>query len=399
MPTFQHLEEAPPDAILGLNDAFAKDSTPGKINLGVGVYKDAEGKTPVLRSVKLAEEILLREESSKGYLPIEGSPAFREAVLEMAFGRGSEVVASGRSAVLHTPGGTGALRVAADFLARSFPGTKVWVSQPTWPNHPQIFNAAGIAVDVYPYFDPVRNGLEAEAFLSALGAIPSGQVVLLHGCCHNPSGADPSPELWAQVAAICLDRRLVPLIDFAYQGFGDGLEEDAACLRAFAAHPELEFLVASSFSKNFGLYSERVGTLTVVTADAGTAQRVLSQVKQVVRANYSNPASHGGAIVSAILLRPELRQMWEVELAAMRDRINNMRAALVDTLREVGVERDFSFIRRQKGMFSFSGLNKDQVAALRARHAIYIVGSGRINVAGITPSNVHPLCRAIQSVL
>ncbi|MCB9138734.1 MAG: aspartate/tyrosine/aromatic aminotransferase [Caldilineaceae bacterium] len=392
------IQAAPPDAILGLTEAFKQDANPAKMNLGVGVYKDAAGKTPVLASVKEAEKRILADEESKSYLPINGSPAFGAATQELLFGPGHEVVVSGRAVTAQTPGGTGALRVAADFIAQLMPGARVWLSDPTWPNHPQVFGRAGVETRTYPYFDAAANGVAFAEMLAALREIPAGDVVLLHGCCHNPTGVDLSPDQWTQVADVIQAQGLLPLLDFAYQGFAEGLYEDAVGLRALA-QPGRELLIASSYSKNFGLYNERVGAFTVVAPSADAAQAVLSQVKKCIRANYSNPPAHGGAIVTAILADPELRSQWEEEVATMRDRINAMRDLFVETLNEMGVEQDFSFIARQRGMFSFSGLTPDQVAALRDDYSIYVVGSGRINVAGMTEENMNYLCGAIADVL
>jgi aspartate/tyrosine/aromatic aminotransferase len=394
---FETLSVAPPDPILGLTDAFNRDERPGKINLGVGIYQDASGRTPILECVKRAEGRLLQTEKSKEYLGIAGSPAYGAEVAKLLFGE-HEVIRMRRSATAQTPGGTGALRVAADFLKATLPAATVWLSEPTWPNHPSIFRWAGLATATYPYFDAAKNGLATEAMLDALQKIPSGDVVLLHGCCHNPTGVDPSPGEWSQIADVVSRRGLLPIVDLAYQGFGDGLMEDVTGVAALAG-AGAEFLVCSSFSKNFGLYNERVGALTIVGRDEQAAQAALSHVKQSIRANYSNPPSHGAAIVAEILTDAELRAQWEIELAAMRDRINGMRSLFVDTLARRGTGRDFSFIKRQRGMFSFSGLSKAQVERLRDEYAIYIVGSGRINVAGMTESNMARLCEAIAAVL
>ncbi len=395
---FDVLDQAPPDAILGLNEQFKADPRPGKINLGVGVYKDAQNQTPVLESVKTAESRILETEKSKGYLAIPGSVEYGELVRALLFGHEHEILQANRAATAHTPGGTGALRVAADFLKRKFPGTSIWLSDPTWANHKAIFGAAGVATQSYPYYDHATKSLDFDAMTAALREAPAGDAVLLHGCCHNPSGKDPNAEQWAALAELLTERGLLPVFDFAYQGFGDGLTEDATGLRAFAT-PGREMLVCSSFSKNFGLYNERVGALTIVGADAGATERAFSHVKISIRANYSNPPAHGGAVVQTILADTELRAQWEAELAAMRGRINEMRSRFVETLAAKGVSQDFSFIAEQKGMFSFSGLNPDQVQRLRDEHAIYIVGSGRINVAGMTPENMGPLCDAIAAVL
>lgn len=395
---FQNVQTAPPDSILGLNEAFRNDPNPEKINLSVGVFKDAKGVTPVLDCVKEAERRLVSEEKTKSYLPIDGRPEYCRLVRELMLGADHEIIAAGRGVTVQTPGGTGALRVAADFLAKNLPGRKIWISQPTWPNHPSIFAAAGIETAGYPYFDKAANGLAFAEMMETLQKVPSGDVVLLHGCCHNPSGIDPTPKQWQEIAELIHSRDLLPLVDFAYQGFGDGLCEDAVGLAALA-QPSRELLICSSFSKNFGLYNERVGALTAVAGDATAAEAVLSQLKNAIRSNYSNPPTHGGAIVETVLADPALKTQWEAELTAMRDRINGMRTLFVETMKQSGVDRDFSFIAHQKGMFSFSGLTPVQVDELRSKFAIYIVGSGRINVAGISESNVGKLCAAIKAVL
>jgi len=395
---FEALPVAPADPILGLTEAFNKDPNPNKINLSVGVYKDAEGKTPVFRSVKRAEERILQRETSKDYMPIQGSAEYARVVQELVFGAGHAALAEKRVATAHTPGGTGALRVAGDFIKQMLPGRTVWLSNPTWPNHPNVFKAAGLPIDTYPYFDAAANALDFDAMTAKLKTLPEGDIVLLHGCCHNPTGIDPTPEQWQIIGDILDARKLLPLIDFAYQGLGDGLEEDAAGVRALC-RPGREMFICSSFSKNFGLYNERVGALTVVAANEAGAQIALSQLKACIRANYSNPPAHGASIITTVLNDPDLRAEWEAEVAAMRDRINGMRALFVDTLKAKGVQRDFSFLKRQRGMFSFSGLTKEQVETLRQKFAIYILGSGRINVAGMTQGNMGPLCDAIADVL
>ncbi len=395
---FASITMAPPDSILGLAEAFKKDPRPHKINLSIGVYCDESGKTPVLASVKQAERRLLAGENSKSYLPIEGTPQFGQLVQAMLLGATHEAVTSKRIITAHTPSGTAALRVAADFLKKNLPAATLWLSEPTWPNHPQIFQAAGLTCKIYPYFDPASNNLAFDKMLAALANIPAGDVVLLHGCCYNPSGIDPTPAQWRSIAQIVKQRGVLPLLDFAYQGFGRGLEEDAVGLRELVT-PGAEVIVASSFSKNFGLYNERVGAMSVVAADADAAARVLSQVKSAIRANYSNPPSHGGAIVSMILSDPALKLQWENELADMRRRIQSMRVLFVSTLQQQGVTADFSFITRQLGMFSFSGLNQTQVQRLRDEFAVYVVGNGRINVAGMTPSNMPALAEAIKAVM
>lgn len=396
---FDALPLAPPDAILGLGEAFKKDSNPRKINLSVGVYKDERGETPILASVKEAERQLLEREKSKGYLSIEGLAEYGSRVQELLFGAEHEILASGRAVTAQTPGGTGALRVAADFLRKHFPTAKVWVSKPTWANHPAIFAAAGQQVETYAYIDAAGQGLDFPAMLAALKQIPAGDIVLLHACCHNPTGIDPTPEHWHEIAKVMAEHKLLPLVDFAYQGFGEGLSEDAVGLRALAMRNQ-ELLVCSSFSKNFGLYGERVGALTLVAPSADTAQKALSQMRVSIRTNYSNPPTHGGALVAAVLGDPKLRQQWDLEVAAMRFRIHQMRKHFVETMKAKAPQRDFSFITRQQGMFSFSGLSNVQVDELRTKHSVYVVGNGgRINVAGMTANNMEALCDAIAAVL
>ncbi len=388
---------APPDAILGLTEAFKQDPNPDKINLGVGIYKDAEGRTPVLRSVKAAERRISASERSKAYLPITGAEEFAAGVRELLFGAGSGRPAPGHAAVLHTPGGTGALRVAGDFMKKMFPNGAIWMSEPTWNNHPAVFKAAGVPVKTYPYYDMQENRLDFGKMLNAFGKIPAGDTVLLHGRCHNPTGQDPSPEQWEQIAGTLAARKIFPLLDFAYQGFGDGMDEDAACVRALLDKVP-EMFVAASCSKNFGLYRERVGALTVVTDSPEKTEKVLSHLKIAVRTSYSNPPAHGAAIVTAILGDAELRRIWEEELDAMRGRINGMRRLFAETMAREAPGRDFSFIQEQRGMFSLTGLNARQVKTLREKYSIYMVSSGRVNVAGMTEANMDQLCRAIASV-
>lgn len=395
---FQSLQPAPPDAILGLVDAFNADPNPAKINLGVGVFQDERGRTPVLQTVQEASQRVVAQCDTKNYLPIPGDPRYGAAVQQLAWGAGHEVLQNRRAATSHTPGGTGALRVVADFLHQNLPGTKVWMTDPTWANHPQIFAAAGVGTGKLPYFDPATNGLRLEALLAEIAKLPAGDAVLLHGCCHNPTGIDPTPDEWARLADAVYGAGLLPIIDFAYQGFAEGMTEDAAGLAAFT-RPQAELVVCSSFSKNFGLYRERVGAVTFVAADAQRASVVQSQVKRVIRTNYSNPPAFGAAVVTAILEDPALRTRWEAEVAGMRGRINGMRSLLVQKLAEHGARGDFSFIERQRGMFSFSGLSDPQVACLKSEHAVYVVGGGRINVAGVTPQNVDQLCSAIAAVM
>ncbi|GGB68700.1 aspartate/tyrosine/aromatic aminotransferase [Shewanella inventionis] len=395
---FSEVTLAPADPILGLTDAFKADTRAHKVNLGVGIYKDEAGQTPVLKSVKKAEAILLETESTKNYLGIEGVQAYNQVVQGLLFGQDSKIISDKRAATAQAPGGTGALRVAAEFLVRNTQSTTIWVSNPTWANHQNIFETAGLVVKEYRYYKAETHDMDFDAMLADLATAQPGDVVLLHGCCHNPTGIDLSLAQWSQVAQLCLDKQLLPLFDFAYQGFGVGIEEDAQGLRAVAAVlPEL--LIANSFSKNFGLYNERIGAVTVVAEDENTATNSFSQIKKTIRANYSNPPAHGGLIVSTILSNPELRQLWEGELTEMRQRIAEMRTLFVESLKAEGVEQDFSFISRQNGMFSFSGLNKQQVARLKDEFAIYIVGSGRISVAGLTKNNMPAVCKAIAQVL
>lgn len=395
---FAKITPAPPDSILGLTEAWKNDPNPNKINLGVGVFKDAQGRTPILNSVKDAEAHILATATTKSYMPIAGAPEYRTAVQELLFGAGHPVLAQRRAQSAHTPGGTAALRVGADFLKKFAPSSTVWISQPTWANHRGIFQAAGFPVKEYAYYDPATKGLAFDRMLADLDAIPQGDVVLLHACCHNPTGVDLTPPQWAEVATLAARRGWLPFLDFAYQGFGDGLAEDRAGLLALAsACPEL--LVASSFSKNFGLYQDRVGALTLVAEDANAAAAAFSHVEIAIRVNYSNPPAHGGLIVSTILTDPSRRRAWEGELATMREHIARTRKAFVDALAAHGVPGDFSFIARQKGMFSFSGLSDAHVVYLREKKSIYIVGGGRINVAGITPSNIDYLCASIREAL
>ncbi len=395
---FEKITAAPADPILGLTDIFRADARPNKINLGIGVYKDETGKTPVLTSVKKAEQYQLENETTKNYLGIEGIPAFASCTQELLFGKESPIVADRRARTAQTPGGTGGLRVAADFIANQTSAKRIWISNPSWPNHKNVFSAVGLEVLEYAYYDAANHALDFDGLLSSLKQAQAGDVVLFHGCCHNPTGIDPTPEQWAQLAELSVANGWLPLFDFAYQGFANGLEEDAQGLRIFAAkHKEL--IVASSYSKNFGLYNERVGACTIVAADAETADRAFSQVKAAIRANYSNPPSHGAAVVATILGNDALRAMWEQELTDMRQRIHRMRQLFVNTLQEKGAQQDFSFIIQQNGMFSFSGLTKEQVLRLREEFGVYAVNSGRVNVAGMTPDNMAPLCEAIVAVL
>lgn len=393
---FDRIEAAPADPILGISEAFKKDPRADKINLSVGVYKNEQGVTQILDCVKKAEKILLDEETTKSYLPIGGMPEYGRYARELIFGKESEYVDGGKAVSVHCPGGTGALRIGSDFLHQQNVATTVWISDPTWANHYQIAQAAGLKFERYPYYDRVNHCLAFDRMMDTLSQAKEGDVVLLHGCCHNPTGIDPTAEQWEQIAVFLKEHKLLPFIDFAYQGIGHGLEEDAAGLRTIAKHcPEM--LIASSFSKNFGLYNERVGVLTVVCKDTETASRVFSQLKISVRTAISNPPAHGEKIVTTILSTPQLRQEWEEELAGMRDRILEMRKLLVEKLSAAGAG-DYSFIAEQNGMFSFSGLDKDQVARLKEEFGIYIVGSGRICVAGINHGNIDRLVEALNAI-
>jgi aspartate aminotransferase len=394
---FEHIIAAPADPILGLGDLFRADSRPNKVNLGIGVYKDETGKTPVLDSVKKTEQYLLENENSKNYLSIEGNPVFASCTQELLFGKGSAIIADKRAKTAQSPGGTGALRIAADFIAKNTSAKTVWISNPSWPNHHSIFQAAGLVTKEYQYYNAEEHALDFDGLLNSLNAAQAGDVVVFHGCCHNPTGIDPTLEQWQQLAKLSVEKGWLPLFDFAYQGFANGLEEDAQGLRAFAnAHQEL--LVCSSYSKNFGMYNERVGAFTLVAANNEIAETAFSQVKLVIRSNYSNPPAHGANIVATILSNPTLRTLWEQELTDMRIRIQRMRQLFVGTLQDKGAKHDYSFISRQNGMFSFSGLKKDQVLRLRDEFAIYAVNSGRINVAGMTLDNMSAICEAIIAV-
>ncbi len=398
---FADVPLAPPDPILGLSEAYKQDPNPAKINLAVGVYKDAAGRTPVLAAVKAAERRLLEEEVTKGYLSIQGSAGYGRVVRGLLFGAEDAWVDGGAAFTAHAPGGTGALRVAADYLQQNHAGATVWLSNPTWANHGAIFAAAGVATRTYPYLDTATNGLDFDGMIKAFRDVPAGDVVLLHGCCHNPTGVDPTAAQWAEVGDVLAERKILPLLDFAYQGFGDGLEADVAGLRTVVQTCG-EALICSSFSKNFGLYCDRVGALTAVTRDPARAEAVGSQIKTCIRRNYSNPPAHGGEVVRIILEDEDLTRQWREELTDMRGRINGMREAFAAGLDARGIKLapdGNAFVRRQKGMFTMSGLSKTQVQTLRDRQSIYIVGSGRINVAGMTQENLPILCDAIAGVV
>jgi len=394
---FAAVEQAPRDPILGLNEQFAADPNPAKVNLGVGVYYDDNGKLPLLTCVQQAEALMMATPKARGYLPIDGIAAYDKAVQGLVFGAESAVVTAGRVATVQALGGTGGLKVAADFLRRLNAGATVLISDPSWENHRALFENAGFSVGQYPYYDAAKKGIDFDGMLAALNAAPAGTIVVLHACCHNPTGYDISPDQWAQVVATAKSRALVPLLDMAYQGFGDGITEDGAVVGQFVA-AGLSFFVATSFSKSFSLYGERVGALSVVCDSKEEANRVLSQLKRVIRTNYSNPPTHGAQIVAAVLTTPALRALWEQELAGMRGRIKQMRQALRDKLVAAGVTQDVSYITRQRGMFSYSGLSKEQMQRLRTEFGIYGVDSGRICVAALNSRNIDAVVSAIARV-
>lgn len=395
---FSAVEMAPRDPILGLTEAFNADTRATKVNLGVGVYYDDNGKIPLLKAVQAAEEARLKTLPPRGYQPIEGAAAYNNAVQDLLFGTGAELIQAKRVTTAQCLGGTGALKVGADFLKRLLPQTKVYISDPSWENHRALFEAAGFEVDVYPYFDPETRGVRFEAMKTKLADLPARSIVLLHACCHNPTGADLSDTQWAEVVELCRARDLVPFLDMAYQGFAEGIDQDAVAVRLFV-QSGLSFVISSSFSKSFSLYGERVGALSIVSASADEAARVLSQVKRVIRTNYSNPPTHGGAVVASVLATPELRAMWEEELGGMRVRIRAMRNDLVSKLSERGVQRDFSFVARQRGMFSYTGLSVEQVDALRNEFGIYAVSTGRICLAALNSRNIDYVADALAALL
>nr|HET7860538.1 amino acid aminotransferase [Caldimonas sp.] len=401
---FAHVEPFGGDPILSLNEDFQKDPRPGKINLSIGIYFDDAGRIPVLASVRRAEEQVVARDAPKPYLPIEGAANFRAAVQALLFGAGHEAVQGGRVATIQSIGSSGGLKVGADFIARWLPGSAVWVSEPSWENHRSMFEGASLAVHDYPYYDSASGGLAFDAMCSAIERLPPKSVVLLHACCHNPTGVDLTRAQWDALVPILSRRELVPYLDLAYQGFGDGIDDDAYALRALAAARDrdgrpLAFFVANSFSKSMSLYGERCGALSVVCAVAAEATNVLGQLKFTVRRNYSSPPIHGGQIVAAVLSEPDLRREWEGELGAMRDRIRAMRAALHRVLAEKMPDRDFSYFLRQRGMFSYTGLSPRQVDRLREEFAVYLVRSGRMCVAGLNTGNVEATARAMAAVL
>jgi aromatic-amino-acid transaminase len=394
---FSAIEMAPRDPILGITEAFNADTNPAKINLGVGVYYDDNGKVPLLKCVEKAEAILIEQHAPRTYLPIEGLAAYDKAVQELVFGADSAVIQEKRAVTVQALGGTGALKIGADFLKRFSPDSEVYISNPSWENHRALFESAGFKVNNYAYYDETTHGVNFAAMLAALKAMPRGAIVVLHACCHNPTGADLTQGQWDEVIAAVVAGGLVPFLDMAYQGFGAGIAEDGAVVRRFAA-TGVPLLVSNSFSKSFSLYGERVGALSVVAASAEEAARLLSQLKRVVRTNYSNPPVHGGKVVATALATPELRQLWEDELATMRVRIKEMREAFVQKLKAKAPGHDFDFVREQVGMFSYSGLTKEQVAKLREQ-SIYAVDTGRICVAALNSKNIDTVVDAIAKVL
>ncbi|KGQ38911.1 amino acid aminotransferase [Gallibacterium genomosp. 1] len=395
---FEHIEAAPADPILGLGEAFKADSRSNKVNLGIGVYKDANGQTPIVKAVKEAEKRLLANENTKNYLGIDGLADFNRQTQILLFGADHDIVKNKRAKTAQSLGGTGALRIAAEFIKRQTSAKNVWISAPTWPNHNAIFKAVGMNICDYRYYDKVTHGLDWEGMIADLENAQAGDVVLFHGCCHNPTGIDPTPEQWATLAKMSAEKGWLPLFDFAYQGFANGLEEDAVGLRTFAANHQ-ELLVASSYSKNFGLYNERVGAFTLVAANEEIATKAFSQIKVIIRTLYSNPSSHGASAVATVLNDAQLKAEWIAELDEMRGRIKAMRQKFVELLAKHGAKQNFDFIIQQNGMFSFSGLSPEQVDRLKEEFAIYAVRSGRINVAGITEQNIDYLCESIVKVL
>ncbi|HOF52036.1 MAG TPA: amino acid aminotransferase [Rhodoferax sp.] len=402
MSLFSAVEMAPRDPILGLNEQFNADTNPNKVNLGVGVYFDDNGKLPLLQCVQAAEKTMMDKPTARGYLPIDGIVAYDNAVKALVFGADSEPVTSGRVATVQAIGGTGGLKIGADFLKKVSPNAKVLISDPSWENHRALFTNAGFEVGTYAYFDATANGgkggVNFEGMLASLNAAAAGTIVVLHACCHNPTGYDITPAQWDQVIAVVKAKNLTPFLDMAYQGFGYGIAEDGAVIQKFVASG-LNFFVSTSFSKSFSLYGERVGGLSVLCQDKEEAGRVLSQLKIVIRTNYSNPPTHGGAVVAAVLNNPELRALWEKELGEMRVRIKAMRQKLVDGLKAAGVKQDMSFITTQIGMFSYSGLSKDQMVRLRSEFGVYGTDTGRMCVAALNSKNIEYVCQAIAKVM
>ena len=398
MSLFSAVEMAPRDPILGLNEAFNADTRTNKVNLGVGVYCNEEGKIPLLRAVVEAETIRVAQHASRGYLPIDGIAAYDQAVQKLLFGNDSPLITAGRVITTQAVGGTGALKIGADFLKQLLPNAVVAISDPSWENHRALFETAGFPVQNYRYYDAATHDVNRVGLLEDLNALPNGSIIVLHACCHNPTGVDLSPADWKNVLEVVKAKGHVPFLDMAYQGFGDGIDEDAAAVRLFA-ESGLTFFVSSSFSKSFSLYGERVGALSIVSESKEESARVLSQVKRVIRTNYSNPPTHGASIVAAVLNSPELRAQWEAELAEMRRRIRGMRTQMVELLAKNAPQRDFSFVGRQRGMFSYSGLSVEQVHRLRNEFGIYALDTGRICVAALNQSNIHVVTDAIVQVI
>lgn len=398
MNLFSSVQLAPKDPIFGLTEAYTADQRPGKVNLGVGVYYTDEGKVPLLRAVLEAEREVVAKEAPRAYIPIEGPNPYNSAVQNLLFGKDSALIQAGRVVTAECLGGTGALRVGGDFVKRLEPNSPAAISSPSWENHRGIFEAAGYTVLDYTYFDPKTRGVDFDGMVKSLESFPVKTLVILHACCHNPTGADLTKDQWKTIISICQQKQLIPFLDIAYQGFADGIEEDGAAVRMFA-DSGMSFFVSSSFSKSFSLYGERVGALSIVTQSKEESARVLSQLKRVIRTNYSNPPTHGAAIVATVLNSPKLRQMWEDELAQMRERIKSMRHGLKEKLAAAGISHDFSFIEAQRGMFSYSGLTADQVAKLQEQDAIYALSTGRICVAALNSKNIDRVAQAIARVL
>ena len=398
MSLFSAVEMAPRDPILGLNEAFNADTRTSKVNLGVGVYCNEEGRIPLLRAVVEAETIRVAQHASRGYLPIDGIAAYDQAVQKLLFGAESPLLAAGRVITTQAVGGTGALKIGADFLKQLQPGAVVAISDPSWENHRALFETAGFPVQNYRYYDAASHDVNRAGMLEDLNALPAGSIVVLHACCHNPTGVDLTPADWQNVLDVVKAKQLIPFLDMAYQGFGDGIAEDAAAVRLFA-ESGLSFFVSSSFSKSFSLYGERVGALSIITESREESARVLSQVKRVIRTNYSNPPTHGATIAAAVLNSPELRAMWEEELAEMRLRIRGMRLQMVELLSKKAPGHDFSFVARQRGMFSYSGLTVEQVTRLRTEFGIYALDTGRICVASLNQRNIEAVTDAIVQVI
>ncbi|BCH28600.1 aromatic amino acid aminotransferase [Mesorhizobium sp. L-8-10] len=395
---FQHVEAYPGDPIFAIVDAYQKDPRPHKVNVSIGLYYDGDGNIPVLSSVKKAEAMRALDTSPRAYQPIEGATNYRRAVQQLVFGASHEAVVSNRIATIQTIGGSGALKVGSDFLKRYFPDSQVWVSDPTWDNHRVVFQGSGFTVNTYPYYDPATGGVRFEAMLDALRKLPAKSIVLLHPCCHNPTGVDLTRAQWEELIPLIAEKQFIPYMDIAYQGFGDGIEEDAFAVRAMA-DAGVSFLVSNSFSKNLSYYGERCGGLSVVCADADEAGRVLGQLKLTVRANYSSPPTFGGQVAATVMLDPDLRAEWEGEVKAMRERIKAMRKTLHDVLTARIQDRDFGYLLSQRGMFSYTGLTPEQVDRLRDEFAVYLVRSGRMCVAGINEKNAATLAEAMAAVM